>query len=317
MKHHLIFDTHHLLHRMFFAITDDSDPETISAMSIHRTLHYINKMYKKYKPNNVVAAFDNSSWRKLHTISPSAITYKKYKGNRRKDLTEEKIIRYKVFDDHVLKFKNMLKEKTGILVLDGALLEADDLISGFIDKYQDHKHTLISGDGDFLQLLRNPNITIFDPIPEKDKSLEEFDFDAEYFIFQKCFRGDPGDNVMSSYPRLSSKKMKIAYKDEFALENIMQHKFMVKYFDEQGNVVEKEFKTYEVFTENLMLMDLTQQPDHIKNLIAETIEKNETDRSKYNMFHFMKYCTSEKLYSILESVDSFCDVLIGHKNLKD
>lgn len=315
MNHHLIFDMHHLLHRMFFAITDAKDAETICAMSIHRTFHQLNSMYKKYKPNNVVAAFDNSSWRKLHTASDKAITHKKYKGNRRKDLTEEQIIRFEIFDDHVQQFKTILKEKTGILILDGELLEADDLIAGFIQKYENDKHTLVSGDNDFLQLLRHPNLTIFDPIPDKNKTLEEYDFDPDYFIFHKCFRGDSGDNVMSSYPRLSTKKIKDAYTDEFNLENIMQHKFKVEYFDPAGNLVEKEYKTSEVYSENLLLMDLTQQPPHIKQLISNTIEKNEGERSKYNMIEFIRYCNRARLFGIAEAVEQFCDVLVGHKNL--
>lgn len=315
MNHHLIFDMHHLLHRMFFAITDAKDAETLCAMSIHRTFHQLNNMYKKYKPNNVVAAFDNSSWRKLYTASGNAITHKKYKGNRRKDLTEEQIIRFEIFDDHVAQFKTILKEKTGILILDGELLEADDLIAGFIQKYENDKHTLVSGDNDFLQLLRHPNLTIFDPIPDKNKTLEEYDFDPDYFIFHKCFRGDSGDNVMSSYPRLSTKKIKDAYTNEFNLENIMQHKFKVEYFDPAGNLVEKEYKTSEVYSENLLLMDLTQQPSHIKELIFSTIEKNEGQRSKYNMIEFIRYCNRARLFGIAEAVEQFCDVLVGHKNL--
>jgi predicted transcriptional regulator len=130
-------------------------------------------------------------------------------------------------------------------------------------------------------------------------------------MFQKCFRGDAGDNVMSSYPRLRSDKIKKAYTDDYTLENILQHTFEVEYFDENGDLKKKNFKTIDLFNENMLLMDLYSQPDEIKELIRQTVKK--TERSKYNMIEFMKFCNHAGLKNISENLSNFTGLLLGKK----
>lgn len=287
------------------------DAETMSAMGLHKALMSMNKFFKQFMPDNVVCVFDNYSWRKEYTASDKCISFKKYKGNRRKDLTEKQVIQFQIFDDHIQYFKSILKEKTGILVLEKERLEADDIIAGFVAANPNDTHIVLTGDNDFLQLLKYDNVTIYDPIQDKAKSLEEYDFDANYFMFQKCFRGDSGDNVMSSYPRIRSDKIKKAYTDDYTLENILQHSFEVEYFDESGELKNKKFKTLDVFNENLLLMDLECQPDDIKQLISETVQH--AKRSRYNMIEFMKFCNSMGLKNISESLTTFTGLLLGKK----
>jgi 5'-3' exonuclease len=107
---HLIFDTHHLLHRTFFTIGEDMDAETMSAMGLHKALMSMNKFYKQFMPDNVVCVFDNYSWRKDYTASDKCLSIKKYKANRRKDLTEKQVAQFKIFDDHIEYFKSILKD---------------------------------------------------------------------------------------------------------------------------------------------------------------------------------------------------------------
>lgn len=309
----LIFDMHHLLHRTFFSITETDDAETLSSFALHKAMFSMNKMFKKFKPDNVIAAFDNSSWRKLYTDSDKCITHKKYKSNRRKNMDAQKAARYAVFDKHVSELKLMLKEKTGILVLEGAYLEADDIISGYIESRYDENHIIITGDNDYLQLLRYDNVQIYDAMVDKMKSLDEYDNDPDYYIFTKCIRGDNSDFVMSAYPKLRETKMKKAYTDTFTFENIMNHEFTVDTFDDDGNLVEKTFKTKDVFEENKLLMDLRCQPDDIKQLINLSIERCIKERSSYDMFEFMRYCNRNKLKNISSGMDSFTDLFVGRK----
>ncbi len=308
---HLIFDTHHLLHRTFFTIAEEMDAETMSAMGLHKALVSMNKFYKQFMPDNVVCVFDNYSWRKEYTASDKCLSIKKYKGNRRKDLSERQVIQFQIFDEHIQYFKSILKEKTGILVLERERLEADDIIAGFVMSKPEDTHIVLTGDNDFLQLLKYDNVTIYDPIQDKAKTLEEYDFDADYFMFQKCFRGDAGDNVMSSYPRIRSDKIKKAYTDDYTFENALQHTFDVEYFNESGELCKKTFKTMDVFNENLLLMDLNSQPEDIKQLISETV--SQTKRSRYNMIEFMKFCNSMGLKNISESLTNFTGLLVGKK----
>lgn len=301
---------HHLLHRTFFSV-GEMDPETMSEMGLHKALISMNKFHKMFMPDNVVCVFDNPSWRKEYTASEKCISHKKYKANRRKNLTEKQIIQFEVFDQHIQYFKSIIKEKTGMLILERERLEADDIIAGFVEAYPDDTHIILTGDNDFLQLLKYDNVTVYDPIEDKAKNLSKYDFDADYFMFQKCFRGDTGDNVMSSYPRVRTEKIKKAYTDDFTLENLLQHTFTVEYFDDSGELVSKKYKTLDVYHENLLLMDLSCQPDDIKQLIHETVRQ--TKRSRYNMIEFMKFCNSVGLKNIAESLTGFTGLLLGKK----
>jgi len=323
---HLIFDMHHLLHRTFFSLDQETKGnknnyvdtsqkevsiEELCSFSFHKSLNSMNKHYKLFTPNNVVAVFDTSSWRKDYTNGPNCITHKKYKGNRRKNLTPEKEKQFFIFDEYIKYFKKIIKEKTGILVLEGDKLEADDIIWGFINKHSSDEHIVITGDNDFLQMLKFPNVSVFDPINEKYKDLSEYDNDADYFMFHKCIRGDTGDNVMSSYPRIRSDKIKKAYTDDYTFSNIMEHEFSVDIFDEQGNLINKKYKTKDVFLENLLLMDLDSQPEDIKNKIVTMLDN--TTRGKYNMLEFKKFCNDMDLNIISESIMNFTNLLVGKK----
>lgn len=307
----LIFDTHHLLHRTFFSILEDYDAETMTSLSFHKALTSMNKCYKQFMPDEVICVFDSPSWRKTYTSSDDCLTHKKYKGNRRKNLTEKQIIQYEIFDRHIQEFKAILKNKTGILVLEGESLEADDIIAGYVQNNETDTHIIVTSDNDFLQLLKYDTVTIFDPIKDKKKDLSEYDFDANYFMFQKCFRGDAGDNVMSAYPRIRSDKIKKAYTDDFILENLLHHKFDQEFFDESGQLVKREYRTVDVFNENLLLMDLEYQPEHIKRKITDCVTK--TSRSRYNMIEFMRFCRKMDLTNIANSLTQFTDLLVGHK----
>ena len=135
----------------------------------------MNKCYKQFMPDEVICVFDSPSWRKTYTSGDDCLTHKKYKGNRRKNLTEKQIIQYEIFDRHIQEFKAILKNKTGILVLEGESLEADDIIAGYVQNNETDTHIIVTSDNDFLQLLKYDTVTIFDPIKDKkkDKKIEE------------------------------------------------------------------------------------------------------------------------------------------------
>jgi hypothetical protein len=205
----------------------------------------------------------------------------------------------------------MFKERSGLIALKRKYLEADDLIAGFVQKYPDDKHIIVSSDKDFIQLLSNGNVTLIDPHSDKPRSLEEWDYDAGYFIFEKCFRGDIGDNVQSSYPRLRATKIKAAYTDEFAKANIMNHTFGVEELDTEGKLKTYTYKTKDLYEENQLLMDLTKQPEYIRELIDSTIEIAINNRGKYNYFEFVKFCGKYELIAILNNVSKYSALLSG------
>lgn len=313
-KRSLIIDANNLLYRTFFANVQEAE-DIIVGMCHHSALMTMQKYYREYPADEIVMAFDSKSWRKLYTQDLSeCVTHKKYKGTRRQNLTQAQSDKLSKFDTHVQEFADMLKNETSILVLQRKYLEADDLIAAYIHNHPEMSHVLISSDKDYMQLLGCNNLSLIDPDSGKPRSLKDWDNDPEYFMFEKCFRGDTSDNVMSSYPRLRSKKIKEAYTDEFLKQNLMNHKFTVLVNEEDGTISEKEFLTSEVFEENDLLMNLKSQPEHIKKLMDEAVETAKATKGKFNYIKFMKFCAKHELKNILDRVDQFVPMLAS-KNL--
>lgn len=308
-KKHLIVDMSNILYRVFFAHIKD-DFELNVATCHHVALQSVNKYFTAIKPDELVLTFDDYSWRKAYTEDLSeCVTFKKYKGNRRTKLSDSDKAKIEQFDSHLEEFVNLFKTQTRVIVLRRKWLEADDLIAGYIQEHGDDEHVLISGDKDFMQLLVRNNLTLIDPDTGKERTLEEFDNDPDYFMFIKCIRGDAGDNVISAYPRIRKTKLKEAYRDPLLLTNIMKNEFTALVNNEDGTVTEKELVTEDVFMENVLLMDLTAQPDHIKALIQKEIKRGIEERGKFNYMEFLRFCGKYDLIRIRDSIDSFVPML--------
>ena len=312
MKTHLLLDVSNLVYRVALSQPDDTDTDV--GVAINKALLSLNKFYKKYNAHDVIVVFDSpKSWRKSWTSEKNEdrVTHKVYKAHRRKNLTQSKLAKLQAIDSQLNDLYEMFKVQTGLVVLKEPHLEADDLIAGYVAKFEHDKHIVVSADKDFIQLLSNGNVTLMDPLTEKPRDLAEWEHDAAYFMFEKCLRGDIGDNVQSAYPNLRSKKIKEAYTDEFTRTNIMNHTFVVESLDDEGKLQEHKYTTKDLFEENKLLMDLFYQPDYIKELMDESITKSIQDRGTFNYFSFLKFLGKHDLQAILKDVDKFVPLLSG------
>lgn len=313
MANSLIIDANNLLYRTFFAQIDEAE-DVIIGMCHHSALWTMKKYYSQYPADEIVMAFDSTSWRKLYTKDlTQCVTFKKYKGNRRQNLTPKQQAKFDKFDEHVQKFADMLKHETSILVLQQKYLEADDLIAQYIQANPDTRHVLISSDKDYMQLLGKHNLILIDPDSGKPRSLREWNDDPNFFMFEKCLRGDNSDNVMSAYPRLRSTKLKEAYTDEFTKQAIMNHTFTVLVNMEDGSIEEQSFVTQKVFEENDLLMNLESQPEYIRELMADAVEQAKNNRGKFSYTKFIKFCRAHNLVNILDKVDDFVPMLAAKR----
>lgn len=314
MQSNVILDVSNLFYSSFHAHSKEQE-DILLAMANKAFMDVINKYHRDYKSDEIVLAFDGKkNWRKTYTRMPDAVTHKQYKGHRREKLTQSEKDKLERFDSHVVEFREMLREFTGLLVLQHDQLEADDLIAGFIQDRPKEKHLIVSRDRDYLQLLRFPNVRILDPATKKELTLAEYDDDADYFMFQKCIRGDASDNVISAYPRIRETKIKAAYDNEYDLVNVLQHKFEIEYLHPKtGELTKRNYKTSKVFTENEILMDLTKQPEGIRDLIREAIDLAYENRGKYNMVKFLRYCSKMDFQHIIQSINTYSAMLKGPK----
>lgn len=303
MTKYLVFDISNLLYRTFFAHHTEDDI-TIAGLATHSALLVLNKYYREHKPHKLVMAFDRQSWRKDYTASEESLTKKPYKGNRRQGMTPREKIKYDQFCKHLNEFECIIRDHTTVITLANESLEADDLIAGFVQMKTlepDNHITIISGDKDLIQLLGSRNVRLVDPASGKDRTLEEWNNDPEYFLFEKCLRGDIGDNVQSAYPRLRSTRIAKVYQNEFEKANLMNESWK--------GVDGTEYIVKHLFKENQILMDLRYQPDEIKLKIMTTILAALKNPGMFSYFHFMKFLGKYELKKVADQADQFVQML--------
>ncbi len=309
-QHYLVFDITNMLFRTFFA-NKREDESTSAGLAHHAALTTLNKYFRDHKPTKVVMTFDRPSWRKFYTKDEElCISGKVYKGHRRKNMTPREREKFVKFLDHIREFEEIMRSHTSIVCLRANLLEADDLVGGFVDKYgNESKITIISSDKDFIQLLRNINIDLIDPASGKSRRtelIEKYGDDVDYFMFEKCLRGDAGDNVMSALPRIRKTRILKAFRDPYERANLMHETWSVGV---PGSDDFREFVVKDLFEENKMLMDLTAQPEPVRDIIDATIEEAMENPGKYSHFHFLRFLGEYELERITKSIDNFVKML--------
>jgi len=301
MLKYLVLDISNLLYRTYYA-NKNEDELTIGGLAMHSAMLTIQKYYKLYKPNKIIMTYDRPNWRKKYTKGKDCVSGKVYKANRRQNMTGREQSKYEMFLEHIVNFENLMKEHTSVVCLAADQLEADDLVGGVVQEYSENNEIIIvSTDKDFIQLLGYPNVKLISPIDGKPRTLEEWDNDAELFMFTKCLRGDNGDNVQSAFPRVRMVKILEAYNDPLKRVNMMEEKWT----NHRG----KEMIVKKVFKENEILMDLRKQPDEIRELIKTTVISEMENPGKYSYFHFMKFLGKYKLKKMAENAEQFAKML--------
>ena len=306
----MIIDTPNLLFRVHSAnqkIKTDDD-ELNAGLAMHMCFRTVLSHYKKHKPDQVAFAFEGrNNWRKEYTKSDACVSKRLYKGNRTYTASNE------LFFQLVDSFKEFLKLHTTATVLNADRVEGDDLIAGFTKRFSQEGDDIIilSGDKDFTQLLRYKNVRLINPDKGKERTCD----DPEFFMFEKCFRGDGGDNVMTAYPRIRSTRIEKAYKDSFEFTNIMNETWSVK--DPETGEITQTFLVKDLFEENKLLMDLDSQPQEIKELIQQTIDEAIESRAQFSYFHFMKFLGEYQLKAIADESMNYNEIFSLHENKKD
>lgn len=312
----LIIDGNAVAYKYYFGFIKHDINEIISIALVnilYKTLY----LYNKYKIDNVIIVFDceNSSWRKIYTSNknPNKITHKAYKGGRRENLSPSEEKKLYEFDRNIQNYVSFFKKYTNLACLQGKYLEGDDLIAGYVQMFPDENHVIYSSDKDFLQLINSINgtVTLVECQKDTERSLNEWDNDPELFLFEKCFRGEPrgGDNVQSAYPRLLSKKIKLAFTDDYLRSNIMNNTFEVADIGDDDVPITYKYRTGDLHKENKLLMGLNHQPDHIKMLIRKTIEDAIDNRGSFDYVKFLQYCNRSGFDRVIQDKDNFVQLL--------
>ena len=281
-----------------------SDEERIIGLAIMMAFNKLAKYCRAYKPAKIIFSFVGSgNWRKTYTKSDLCVSRRPYKGTRRQNMTDKQQQSYETFKIFAADFEHMMREHTSVVCLAGKGLEADDLVGGVCETCSEASEiVIVSADRDMLQLLQYENVRVIDPSTDKPMNLAKWDNKPELFMFEKCIRGDTGDNVMSAYPRVRQKKIWEAFEDPYKRANMMN--IMWKLADPETEE-EREVRVGDVFEENRLLMDLTQQPEYIRNRMFDIIHESLENPGKYSSFHMRKFLSKYKLKELSRRLESY------------
>jgi 5'-3' exonuclease len=319
MKYALI-DTANTFFRARHIASRNSDTWEKIGMALHLTLASTNQIVRKFGIDHVVFCLEGRSWRKDH--------YEPYKKNRVVDAlsqTEAEREENEMFWDTYEKFTTFLKEKTNVSVLRHERAEADDLIARFVHLHPDSEHFIISSDTDYVQLI-NENVKQYNGVSNqlitldgyfddkgkiiKDKKTKEPKLlgDPQWHLFMKCMRGDSSDNVFSAYPGVREKgsKNKVGLIEAYAdrhKQGFDWNNLMLQRWTDHNEV---EHRVREDYERNRILIDLTAQPQEIKDKVDTTIREGVRVTTTPQVgIHFMRFCGKYDLTKISEQAETY------------
>ncbi len=318
---YILVDTANTFFRSRHVVRGDADIKV--GMALHIMFNSVKKAWNDFNGTHVVFCLEGRSWRKDF--------YKPYKANRaetRAAMTAKEQEEDKLFWETFDAFKEFVESKTNCTVLRHPQLEADDLIAGFIQTHPNDDHVIISTDSDFHQLLA-PNVKQYNGVAEETHTLQGiFDKkgklvidkktkepkavpDPQWLLFEKCIRGDSGDNVFSAYPGVRTKgtKNKVGLTEAFEDRNkkgwAWNNLMLQRWVDHNGD----EHKVIDDYNRNVQLIDLTAQPENIRKLITDTIEEQTKEPKNISQvgIRLLKFCQLYDMKRIMDSVQSYAD----------
>jgi 5'-3' exonuclease len=318
MKYVLI-DTANMFFRARHGAHRASDTWEKVGFALHVTLMAANKVARRFEADHVVFGLEGRSWRKDF--------YKPYKANRavaRAALTEHEQEEDKMFWETYDNLTKYLSEKTNCSVIRHENAEADDIIARWIALHPQDEHIIISSDTDFVQLLAH-NVKQYNGITDELHTIEGI-FDAkgkavidkktkepktipnpQWLLFEKCMRGDSSDNVFSAYPGVRTKgtKNKVGLQEAFEdreKQGYAWNNLMLQRWTDPDGVEHRVLDDYE---RNVHLVDLTAQPEEIKDKVDGAIREQMSHKDVGQVgVRFMQFCGKYELNKLSENADS-------------
>ena len=319
---HILVDTANTFFRARHVFRGDTSEKI--GLAIHITMNSIKKAWNDFNGSHVVFCLEGRSWRKDF--------YEPYKRNRsdaRSALTEKEQDEDKLFWETFDLFKEFVTDKTNCTVLHNPVLEADDLIAGWIQAHPNDDHVIISTDGDFAQLIA-PNVKQYNgvsntiithegyfddkkrkPVLDKKTGEPRPAPDPEFMLFEKCMRGDTSDNVFSAYPGVRKKgtRNKVGLIEAFEDKNTKGYNWnnmmLQRWVDHDG----VEHRVLDDYNRNVTLCDLSAQPSEIRSIIDEEIKNVKTKEVSQVGMKLMKFCAKWDLQRVSEQAQLYAEPL--------
>lgn len=316
---YLLIDTSNMFFRARHQAHRASDTWTKLGFALHLTIMSANKVVRDFGADHVVFALEGRSWRKDF--------YEPYKKNRavaRAALTETEAEDDRLFWETYDTLTKYLSTKTNCSVIRCETAEADDIIARWIALHPQDEHIIVSSDTDFVQLVA-PNVKQYNGITDELISLEGiFDGkgkpvldsktkqpkagpDPAWLLFEKCMRGDTSDNVFSAYPgvREKSTKNKIGLREAFADRERRGYNWNNLMLQRWTDHNDQEHRVLDDYERNRTLIDLTAQPQAIKDRVDTCIREQISHKDIGQVgIHFMKFCGKYELTKLSDQAEN-------------
>ena len=167
--------------------------------------------------------------------------------------------------------------------------EADDIIAILCSEYAE-EIMILSGDKDFIQLQRFPNVKQYSPITKKMINGE----DPVRYAKEHVFRGDTSDGV----PNVLSPDNTFV---DGLRQKPMTKKKISSWIDHDFDDVAPNDEVKRNYQRNLKLIDLTYVPEELSSEILETYRSSPSgDRSQ-----LLNYFIQKRLNNLTESIGEF------------
>ena len=254
------------------------DESMVRHMILNSIRMYRMEHHNKY--GEVVLTWDSKhSWRRDY--------FPEYKASRRKGREESDLNWDDIFGT-LNKIRNEIKENFPYKYLEVFGAEADDIIGFLCEENIDENIMIISGDKDFIQLQKYPNVKQWSPITKKDVN----GFNPTTYLKEHILRGDTSDGV----PNVLSP-------DNTFVDGLRQRPLSRKKIQSWllGGGSDWNDEVKRNFQRNSTLIDLSRTPEELKNQIR--LEYNNAphgDRSK-----LLNYFMQNKLKELTENIGEF------------
>ena len=214
--------------------------------------------------------------------------FPEYKHSRRKGRTTDSRDWDAIFGC-LNNIKNEIKTNMPYKSVEAYGAEADDIIATLCSEYAE-EIMILSGDKDFIQLQRFPNVKQYSPITKKMINGE----DPVRYIKEHVFKGDTSDGV----PNVLSPDNTFV---DGLRQKPMTKKKIEAWIDHDFEDVAPNDEIKRNYQRNLKLIDLTHVPDELSSEILKTYRESPSgDRSQ-----LLNYFIKKRLSDLTESIGEF------------
>lgn len=259
----------------------EDDASNLLRHAIFNNIRSLNKKFRNEYGETVICCDGPNSWRK--DIFPY------YKANR-KETRDKSPMDFEMIFRTMREIRQDIEAFFPYRVVMVERAEADDVIATLATRYSDEKILIVSGDKDFVQLQRFPNVRQYDAIRAR---WIEPDGMIERILFEHIVKGDSTDGITN-----------ILSEDDCLVNHVRQKSVMTKKIDEwfkDRETMPNDPETTKRFIRNKMLIDLTFVPKEIQAEVLNNFENQPTKDRSFIMDYFSKH----KMRHLLTHIGDF------------